>query len=122
MLTFCVHPATGVGSLGMPRVRPTEKRLVRSMLEKEEWEDEDECAAAIITALDEMRERDREYYCLAVQHETDSGNVTLMYGPFITAKEAERAYLRGTGQVSDTDKIAVFKMTTPYQAALAQDI
>jgi hypothetical protein len=92
------------------------------MLLKEEWEDEQECAKAIIVRLDEMRERDRDYYVLAVQNRTEAGIVTRMYGPFGTRHQAEQAYRKGVGQVSNKDKVQVFKMTTPLQAELADPV
>lgn len=104
------------------RVRPKEVKLIRELLLDEEWADEDECAEAIVRRLDDMRGRERDYYCLAVQHTVSDGKiVTLMYGPFDTEKGADRAYKKGTGQVSDADRVAIFKMTTPLQAELALD-
>lgn len=98
------------------RLRPKEVRLVQSMLESEEWEDEKECAAAIISRLDQHRAEERVMFCLAVQYKTESGHVTLTYGPFGTRKEAESAYNKGMGQVSTDGKAQVFQMTSPARA------
>ena len=104
------------------RPRPSEIALVRGMLLKEEWEDEQECAKAIVVRLDEMREKDRDYYCLAVQNRTEAGILTRMYGPFGTRHQAEMAYRTGVGQTSPEDRVQVFKMTTPLQARLAAEV
>ena len=101
------------------RLRPREVRLVQQMLESEEWEDEKECATAIIERLDQHREQERVMFCLAVQYATGSGPVTLMYGPFGTRVEAERAYRKGMGQVSENGKVQVFQMTSPALALAA---
>ena len=98
------------------RVRPKEIRLVQSLLESEEWEDEKECANAIIQRLDAFREQERILFVLAVQYRTESGFVTLTYGPFGTRKEAESAYRKGMGQVSTDAKVEVFQMTSPAHA------
>jgi hypothetical protein len=104
------------------RVRPTEKKLVRNLLLNETWEDEEECALAIITQLDRMRETNRDYWVLAVQNPTAHGITTRMYGPFGTRKDAERAYSKGMGQVGAGDKVAIFPLTTPLQAERALSI
>lgn len=101
------------------RLRPKEVRLVQSMLESEEWEDEKECATAIIQRLDEHRAHERVMFVLAVQYRTESGFVVLTYGPFGTRKDAERAYEKGMGQVSEDGKAQVFQMTSPAMALKA---
>lgn len=98
------------------RIRPKEVRLVQSMLESEEWADEKECATAIIQRLDEFREKERVLFVLAVQYVIESGYVVLTYGPFGTRKEAENAYKKGMGQVSENGKVQIFQMTSPALA------
>lgn len=96
----------------MARPRPTEVKLVRSLITDQEWEDENELAAAIIAALDEMRGRDRSYYALLVKW----GETIGAYGPFLTFKQAEKAYLAGMGRTGHAgEKAGIAPMTTPEQ-------
>lgn len=73
----------------MARIKPTEIRLVSSML-AEPAEDADELAERIIAALDTKREKD-DKWVVVYQWRGFPGPVTLAYGPFGTVNQAIKA-------------------------------
>jgi hypothetical protein len=74
----------------MPRVKPTEIRLVSSMLLKPA-EDADSLAESIILALDEKRQKDERWMVIYQWQPKEERFVTITYGPFNTRKQAEKA-------------------------------
>lgn len=71
------------------RIKPTEIRLVSSML-AEPAEDADELAQRIIAALDAKREKD-DKWVVVYQWGGTPRPVTLAYGPFGTVRQAVKA-------------------------------
>lgn len=71
------------------RIKPTEIRLVSSML-AEPAEDADELAQRIIAALDAKREKD-DKWVVVYQWGGIPRPVTLAYGPFGTVRQAVKA-------------------------------
>lgn len=69
----------------MPRVKPTEIRLVADLLQKPA-EDADELSELIIRSLDEKRMSDS---CFVLG--TMIGDIPLLWGPFATANQASKA-------------------------------
>lgn len=76
------------------RIKPTEIRLVSSML-AEPAEDADELAQRIIAALDAKREKDDKWVVVyqwgVYQRGGTPRPVTLAYGPFGTVRQAVKA-------------------------------
>lgn len=70
----------------MPRVKPTEVRLVAKMLE-EPAEDADELAERIIRSLDEKREDDTRWGVVFYDPNTKA---VINYGPYPTQKAAQK--------------------------------
>ena len=73
------------------RVKPTEVRLVSGLL-MEEHPDADALAETIIRALDTKREEEDPGYVVVAQYKwEEDGLTTCAYGPYKTAKQADKA-------------------------------
>jgi len=74
----------------MPRIKPTEVRLVATMLQKPA-DDADSLAESIIVALDDKRAKDDKWMVIYQWQPQEQRFVTITYGPFNTQKQAEKA-------------------------------
>lgn len=89
------------------RAKPTEVRLVASLLQ-EEADDAEELAGRIISALDEKRARDDTPWAI-VFYDPNTG-VVIPYGPYPTMSAAEKVRKTLTGPGPKLARAGTFRL------------
>lgn len=96
----------------MSRLKPTEVRLVASLLQ-EEAEDAADLAGRIIQALDEKRARDDDEY--VVVYLDPNTRTTQVFGAWSTQRQAERGIDRLASPGPLPGRAGVFRLTQPKE-------
>ena len=96
-------------------MKPTEVKLVASLLDQE-WDDVNELAKAIISGVDDKREKDDKPYAIIAQYRIGEGLITQTYGPFATANQAEKGVKHLSSPGPQPGRYMIVRLKSPKEA------